>query len=160
MSNNVKAISAEVAPKYNSNSTACWDQAAAYHNVDPWLLYAIAYTESTHNPKLISKPNRNGTYDIGLMQVNSVHLPRLREYGIDKSTLLDGCASTYIGAWILSEKIKRYGYTWKAIAAYNVGSLNTPGRESTGRKYAQRVYSNYNKLVIANGAKAHQVKMD
>lgn len=125
----------------------CWDQAAAYHGVDPWLLYAIAYTESTHNPNAVSRPNRNGTYDIGLMQINSVHIPTLRAHGIDPSSLKNACASTYIGAWVLSSKIRRYGYTWQAIAAYNVGSLDTPARIRVGQAYAKKVYSNYDRLV-------------
>lgn len=125
---------------------ACWDEAARYHGLDPWLLYAVAYVESTHNPNVISKPNRNGTYDIGLMQINSVHLPRLARYGITKSTLMDACASTYVGAWIMADNIRRYGWSWEAIAAYNVGSLNTPARVQIGRRYAGKVYEAYGKL--------------
>lgn len=125
---------------------ACWDEAARYHGLDPWLLYAVAYVESTHNPGVISKPNRNGTYDIGLMQVNSVHLPRLSRYGISQATLMDACASTYVGAWIMADNIRRYGWSWQAIAAYNVGSLNTPARAATGRRYAGKVYAAYAKL--------------
>lgn len=125
---------------------ACWDEAARYHGLDPWLLYAVAYVESTHNPNVISKPNRNGTYDIGLMQINSVHLPRLQRYGITQSTLMDACASTYVGAWIMADNIRRYGWSWQAIAAYNVGSLNTPARAQIGRRYAGKVYEAYGKL--------------
>jgi soluble lytic murein transglycosylase-like protein len=125
---------------------ACWDEAARYHGLDPWLLYAVAYVESSHNPAAVSRPNSNGTYDIGLMQINSVHLPRLARYGVSRSTLMDACASTYVGAWIMADNIRRYGWTWEAIAAYNVGSLNTPGRIKTGRRYAAKVYAAYNKL--------------
>lgn len=135
---------AQIAPQRSNQ--ACWDEAARYHGLDPWLLYAVAYVESTHNPNVISRPNRNGTYDIGLMQINSIHLPRLAKYGINQNTLMDACASTYVGAWIMSENIRRFGWSWEAIAAYNVGSLNTPGRISTGRKYAAKVYAAYGKL--------------
>jgi len=130
---------------------ACWDEAARYHGLDPWLLYAVAYVESTHNPAVISRPNRNGTYDIGLMQINSIHLPRLARYGITQSTLMDACASTYVGAWIMADNIRRYGWSWQAIAAYNVGSLNTPGRVQTGRRYASKVYAAYAKLSRQQG---------
>ena len=121
----------------------CWDEAARYHGLDPWLLYAVAYTESTHNPGIISRPNRNGTYDIGLMQINSIWLPELRKYGITQQTLMNACASTYVGAWIMSKNIKRYGYTWKAIAAYNVGSVEDPRRYQIGYRYASKVYAHY-----------------
>ena len=118
----------------------CWDEAARYHGLDPWLLYAVAYVESGHNPVVISRANRNGTYDIGLMQINSVWLPQLRRYGITQETLKNACASTYVGAWVMAGNIRRYGYTWEAIAAYNVGSLNTPARRRIGQAYAQKVY--------------------
>lgn len=134
----------QIAPRRSNQ--ACWDEAARYHGLDPWLLYAVAYVESTHNPSVISKPNRNGTYDIGLMQINSVHLPRLAKYGITQTTLMDACASTYVGAWIMSDNIRRFGWSWEAIAAYNVGSLNTPARRRIGKKYAGKVYTAYGKL--------------
>ena len=127
-------------------NTPCWDQAAKYHGLDPWLLYAVADVESSHNPSVISKPNRNGTYDIGLMQINSIWLPELRRYGIDQALLKNACASTYVGAWIMAKNIRRYGYSWEAIASYNVGSVENPNRRRIGYKYAQKVYKAYDKL--------------
>ena len=127
-------------------TTPCWDQAAKYHGLDPWLLYAVAYVESRHNPSVISKPNRNGTYDIGLMQINSIWLPELRRYGIDTRMLKNACASTYVGAWVMAKNVRRYGYSWKAIAAYNVGSVEDPVRRRIGYNYAKKVYDAYDKL--------------
>lgn len=125
----------------------CWDAAGAFHGVDPWLLYAIGYVESHHNPSSISKPNKNGTVDIGMMQINSVWLPELRRWGVPQGALVNACASTYIGAWIMAKNIRRYGYTWEAIAAYNVGTLDTPRRRQIGKSYATRVYEAYGRLV-------------
>ena len=130
----------------------CWDEAARYHGLDPWLLYAVAYTESSHNPNVISKANRNGTYDIGLMQINSVWLPTLKKYGISQQTLTNACASTYVGAWIMAQNVRRYGYSWKAIAAYNVGSVEDPRRREIGYRYARKVYAHYDALAARHGA--------
>lgn len=125
--------------------TPCWEAAAARHGVDPWLLYATAYVESRYSPGAVSG-NTNGTVDMGLMQVNSTWLPTLRKYGITRATLMNACASTYIGAWIMAQNFRRYGYSWKAIAAYNVGSLDTPRRERIGYDYARKVYAAYDML--------------
>ena len=38
----------------------CWDKAARYYHVDPYLLYAIANVESGMNPYAVGK-NRDGT---------------------------------------------------------------------------------------------------
>lgn len=131
---------------WSNDRQPCWDAAARYHGVDPWLLYAIAKVESGFDPAAINRANRNGSVDTGLMQINSIHYSRLRQFGIEPSALTNACASTFIGAWVLADGQRRYGKTWKAIAAYNVGSLNTPGRTKTGWKYANKVYAAYAKL--------------
>lgn len=128
---------------WTDNNRPCWEEAGRYHGVDPWLLYSIAKVESSFNPEAVNKANRNGSVDTGLMQINSVHWPRLRSYGIDPSALYNACASTYIGAWVLADAQRRYGRTWKAVAAYNVGSLNTEARTRIGWRYANKVYAAY-----------------
>jgi len=124
---------------YIKGSRPCWEEAAAFHNVDPWLLMSIAYVESRFNPNAVNR-NKNGSYDTGMMQINSIWFPTLRKNGIDPSLLKDACASTYIGAWILSKNIKQYGYTWRAIGAYN------SAKPSLGYKYAQKVDAAHAKL--------------
>lgn len=99
----------------------CLDEAARYHGVEPLLLRSIAVQESGMNPRATNR-NGNGSEDIGLMQINSIHLPRLATYGITRAHLFDGCVSAYVGAWILRENIQRYGPTWQAVGAYNAAS--------------------------------------
>lgn len=122
-----------------SDPAACWRGAAGYHKVDMWLLYSIAWVESRMNPTAINR-NKNGSVDIGMMQINTIWLPELARYGITQHHLLDGCTSIYIGAWILSKNIRNHGYTWKAIGAYNSA---TPG---IGFRYAQKVYEAHKRL--------------
>lgn len=118
------------------HANACFDEAAAHYGVNARLLYAIAKTESGLNPKAINRANRNGTYDIGLMQINSRWLPMLRKHGIDEAQLYDACTSIQVGAWILADNMKRLGTTWEAVGAYNA-------RDAALRvKYAWKVYRN------------------
>jgi soluble lytic murein transglycosylase-like protein len=56
------------------------------------------------------------------MQINSQWLPVLQRYGIDQRMLFDACVSTYVGAWVLAQNIRRHGYTWTAVGAYNASS--------------------------------------
>jgi len=117
-------------------ATACWEQAAAYYGVSAHLLYAIAKTESGLNPRAINRSNKNGTYDIGLMQINSRWLPMLRKHGIDEQQLYDPCTSIQVAAWILADNMRRMGSTWEAVGAYNA-------RDAALRvKYAWKVYRN------------------
>ena len=112
---------------------ACWEQAAERYGVSPDLLYAIARTESGLDPQAIGH-NRNGSRDIGLMQINSAWLPRLSKHGIAETDLFDPCTSIHVGAWILAGNVRRLGYTWEAVGAYNAA------HPALRRAYAERVY--------------------
>ena len=96
----------------------CIVGAAQYHGVNPYLLRAILMVESRLNPKAMNV-NTNGTRDIGVAQINSIHLPVLQNHGIKESHLMDGCVNTYVGAWLLRKQISRYGLNWFGIAAYH-----------------------------------------
>jgi soluble lytic murein transglycosylase-like protein len=65
---------------------ACWEAAAVRYGVSSELPYAIARTESALDPQAVGR-NRNGTRDIGLMQINSAWLPTLAAHGIGERDL-------------------------------------------------------------------------
>ena len=97
---------------------ACFNIAAKRYQIPTKLLRAIAQTESRLDPLAINM-NSNNSYDIGVMQINSYWLPRLSKVGIEKAELFDACKNIQIGAWILAQNIKQYGFTQQAIGAYN-----------------------------------------
>ncbi|CAM7652554.1 MULTISPECIES: type III secretion system invasion protein IagB [Citrobacter] len=122
----------------------CWDNAAHYYHVDPYLLYAIAKVESGMNPYAVGV-NHDGTRDVGLMQINSSHFTELQRYGIDEYRLIaEPCTSIMVGASILSDMIKVYGNNWEAVGAYNAGlkKENYPQRMI----YARKVWNKYQQL--------------
>lgn len=100
------------------NPTACLQPAATYHGVNPNLLLAVLTVESRLNPNAIHK-NANGTLDIGMGQINTIHLPELQRYGLNADHLMDACKATYVSAWLLRRGFNRYGDTWFAAAAYH-----------------------------------------
>ncbi|MBX3630307.1 MAG: lytic transglycosylase domain-containing protein [Nitrosomonas sp.] len=116
-----------------SLQAACFEEAAARYKLNPELLKAISRVESNGNPNAINRSNKNGSHDIGHMQINSRWLPTLKTYGITEQSLFDPCINTHVGAWVLAGNIQRMGYSWDAIGAYNARS---PDKR---RLYAKKV---------------------
>lgn len=111
----------------------CLDDAARYHRVSVQLVRAIAQQESGMRANAINT-NRDGSEDIGLMQINSSWLRKLSRYGITRRELFDACVNAYVGTWILASNIKQFGPTWKAVGAYNAVS------SSKQLVYANNIY--------------------
>ena len=62
-------------------------------------------------------------FDAGLAQISSPNLERFwRTKGISPLDALEPCTNLELAAVVLSEQIKKHGYTWRAIAGYN-GSM-------------------------------------
>lgn len=115
----------------------CFDEAGAQYRINPQILRAIAKVESNYNPRAINW-NRNGTYDFGVMQINSSWGYTLgREWW---STLGDPCTNIKAGAMILSACMEKYGYTWEAIGCYN---SQTPDKRD---RYAMTVYKQLQRM--------------
>lgn len=58
-------------------------QTAAEYGVDPNLALAIAWCESRFNDQA-KHWNSNGTKDVGLYQINDVHIARLQNLGLTR----------------------------------------------------------------------------
>lgn len=121
----------------------CWAEAGNRYGVDPWLLYSIAQQESSLRPHIVSRRNSDGTYDIGMMQINSWWLSKLAEFGIKKDHLFDACMNIHVGAWILAQAIQSLGPNWNAVGAYNAGVKKSAKRDKLRADYAARIYRRY-----------------
>lgn len=121
----------------------CFTGAATRYSISKPLLVAIGQTESKLNPAAISPTNSNGTFDIGLMQINSSWLPKLKKYGVSLSDLRQACTSIYVGAWIMANNISVHGSNWNAVGAYNAAST------SKRQIYVAKVQKNLSAITLA-----------
>ena len=110
----------------------CFEEAGNEYGVSPLLLWGIARHESGMNPAAVGR-NGNGTYDYGLMQINSrwAKVLGIRQW----MKLGEPCTNVRTGAWILAQCVRSHGYNWKAVGCYH---SNTPGRRE---RYAGRIAS-------------------
>lgn len=132
----------------------CFLNAAKKYNIPVELLIAIASIESNYNPDVINY-NSNGTYDIGIMQINSNWFNKLQQrYKISQTELKNPCQNIMVGAWILSQNINKYGFTWTAIQKYNGYNINLKYSKKTYNKLI-KIYPNlksYNKTFQINSS--------
>lgn len=111
------------------------------YGINPLILRAIAKVESNFNPAALHR-NTNGTYDFGLMQINSSWATVL---GKERwNSLGDACFNTMTGSWILATCMSKYGYSWKAIGCYN---SQTPEKRD---RYAQLVFRQLQGIVASD----------
>jgi soluble lytic murein transglycosylase-like protein len=126
----------------------CFELAAQRYQVPVALLKAIAMQESGGRAHAVNR-NPNGSYDIGMMQINSFWLPTLARHGITQQDLFDPCVSVLVGAWVLSDNFARLGYNTQGLGAYNA---STPYKRE---RYARAVLRRLGHGVAADTANSH-----
>jgi soluble lytic murein transglycosylase-like protein len=122
---------------------SCFSDAAKTYGVDERLLRAIAHVESAGAPAHVVSKNKNGSRDIGRMQINDTWLKELSKYGIREAELKNECISIMVGAWVMSKNIAKDGeLNWNAVGRYNVGCARLAAAECSRRRnlYAWKVY--------------------
>ena len=119
---------------------SCLLAAAASHDLPPAVLYSIMINEGGKMGE-VSK-NTNNTYDLGLMQINSLWLPELAKHWdvtpleAAYAVVNDTCTNLNVASWILNKKIAEAdGSLIKGIAYYH---SRTP---HLGHRYAMKIYN-------------------
>ena len=128
-----------VFPPMHPLTADCVVDAARASGMPVAALFAILATEGGKTGEALS--NKNGTWDLGGFQVNTVHLNELAAMGISPDAVLrDGRVNAYAAAWLLRKEYQRTGSLWHAIGAYH---SRTPHRRDA---YIRRVKSNLERL--------------
>ncbi len=124
----------------NQVFAACLMIAAQSYQVPPAVLYGIYQVEGGKVGQMVG-PNKNGTYDLGPMQINTLWVPVLaKHWKISEQRAFrlirdDSCTNVNVSAWILRTNLDETGSLGRAIAYYH---SRTP---SIGSNYKRKVIS-------------------
>ena len=118
---------------------SCINQAATEYHVSAKLIISVLNTE---RGKIgFVRKNKNGSVDMGPMQINSSWLPILKNVGITQHQVLyDPCLNLKIGAWILSKSIADSHNLLTGVGDYNSRTF------IYNHAYTQKVRIFYTKL--------------
>lgn len=120
----------------------CITDTAKELNLDPVLLLSIARQESNYNPRAYNK-NKNGSYDVGFMQINSLWSKHLSKQGISSENLYEVCVNVKAAAWILDNNFKDFGKNWHSIGVYHAGTRKGEAFSKRRKKYAHTIYNHW-----------------
>lgn len=118
---------------------SCINTAAIEFSVPAKLIITVLQIERGKNGKAIK--NKNGTYDLGVMQINSCWLPALEKFSISREAIqFDPCVNVRVGTWILAKAIASDQDLLKGISNYHSRTPNYNNR------YAQKVKIRFTQL--------------
>lgn len=117
----------------------CFYTSSRKYGVPVDILMAIAQTESSFRHDI--KGQLGWGADHGLMQINDWWIPRLRkQFNITLTDLYNPCTNIEVASWILAHNFVQYGYSWRAVGAYNAVT------EYKRVRYINKVSANLKKL--------------
>lgn len=123
-----------------SADEGCVRQAAERFRLPASLIRAVLQVEGGQVGA--SSPNRNGSFDIGPMQINSLWLPEIERRGGSLELILHHrCANIHFGGYLLSRELAGFDWAradqktfWRAVGNYH---SHTP---ALNKRYAERVW--------------------
>lgn len=118
----------------------CIKKASKIYGVPLSVLFAVLATERGKVGEV--NHNKNGTIDVGPMQINTVHFDDARKYGLTPEILTNnGCANFFFGTWYLATLLEKHD-VWEAIGIYH---SKTPYYK---KRYQNRAWTRFKELNI------------
>ncbi|MDB5478439.1 MAG: BfpH [Alphaproteobacteria bacterium] len=108
----------------NTVIATCLMLAAQTYSVPPAVIVGIMQVEGGRIGQVVG-PNKNGTFDLGPMQINTMWLPSLAKYWrVNYNTAYrmvkdDPCVNVNVAAWILRQRLNESRNLTLAIAHYH-----------------------------------------
>lgn len=135
---------------------SCLYLAAQTYSVPVEVLFGILRVEGGRIGQQVG--NKNGTYDLGPMQINTIWIPQLAKgWGISERLAQrfvrdDLCVNVSVGAWILRQQINKTGHLSKGIAHYHSATPHL------GKAYLSRVIDRLRRMAYVDNGKSSNNK--
>lgn len=121
----------------NDVPVECINKSAVQYHIPATLIISVLKMENGRIGDAIK--NKNGTYDYGPMQINSIWLPELAKYGYSREKIqYDPCANVAVGTWLLSRAIADDKTLWKGVGNYH---SHTSNKNFAYRTKVQKIYT-------------------
>jgi hypothetical protein len=130
----------------------CLDRVVQKYQVHPMVLSVIAHAEGGWAGAKIK--NTDGTFDLGLMQINTIHLPELANYGITEKMLVNNeCINLGVAAWYVrrvtvNQDLSDRSAFFRSIARYH------NKQEPHISVYAKRLEEAFDKIIEQYGGQS------
>lgn len=127
----------------------CLERVVNHYDVHPLILSLVAQVEG--GAVGTAAMNSNDTADLGIMQINTVHLEKLREHGVTRKMLENnGCLNLSVAAWYLRRvtagiSVESPDELFRAIARYHSHT------DEPNEVYAQKLMRRYERLMETHG---------
>ena len=117
----------------------CVTQASQTFNIHPIIIKSLISVEGGQVGTL--SRNSNGSHDMGVMQINTIHEPEIKaKFGYSaKDLITDPCKNIMAGTWILWQRIQESPkMLWVAVGNYH---SKTPWYRHNYLKKVEQAYS-------------------
>lgn len=129
----------------NDVPISCINHASTTYHVPVSLILSVMRQENGCNGQAVK--NKNGSYDLGVMQVNTSWLPTLSHYRYSREDLqFNPCKNVMVATWILATNIAKGDTLWSGTADYH---SHTPKYNTA---YLKSIYKNYQKISVVLNA--------
>jgi len=122
----------------NDVPVQCINQAARDYHIPASLIISVLKTENGRGG--MASRNKNGTYDYGPMQINTIWIKRLNRYGVTRQDVqYNSCVNVLAGSWILGQALAESHMMWRGVGDYHSHNLrfNQQYRQVVARHYRQ-----------------------
>lgn len=128
----------------------CVNYSARHFKLNPLVIKSIIKVEGGKIGTM--SRNSNGTYDMGIMQINTIHLPDIKKKYPQVSwreVAYSPCVNIGIGSWILSQRLREVDSDRYWIGVGNYHSKTKKYRD----RYLKKLYPIYKKLLREHQSK-------